>query len=114
MEVLQRLGSESCPVELRQAVALVLKNQWTLVKYDSWLMRNYWLLTLTLLQDPAESVRNEMAKSISVALSHEMISYPGMSLVRYTVFLLCTIMPQVKSCVVSFLSVLPSFDKMLQ
>ena len=82
MEILQKMSSESCPVELRHAVAQVLKNQWTLVKNDCSLMQQYWLLTLTLLQDPVESVRNEMAKSISIALSKEMTLYPGIPLVR--------------------------------
>eukprot|EP00731_Ephydatia_muelleri_P031195 Em0022g709a len=77
MEILQKMSSELCPVELRHAVAQVLKNQWTLVKNDCSLMQQYWLLTLTLLQDPVESVRNEMAKSISIALSKEMTLYPG-------------------------------------
>ena len=77
MIILKRLGSESSPVELRQKVANILRAQWIVVKGDYSLMKIFWMLALYLLQDPVDTVRNEMAQSISTALSNEMMSYPG-------------------------------------
>lgn len=98
MEILNRYGSESNAVELRQTVAHAMKQLWILVKDDSYLVQYYWMLTFNLLQDPVDIVRNEMAKSISTALSNEMISYPGMPQLKlykslvpaFSCYLVCT------------------------